>query len=88
MIKTCEYCDENFEARDNRNKYCSVKCHNKRNYATYKELCRQRDLFASEWNCFKGSREVGLVCGHGIYEKTDARTSKFADEAYTAGKNI
>ena len=49
---------------------------------------RSVECFRGFADCFKGSREVGLVCGHGLYEKTDARNSKFADEAYTAGKNI
>ena len=38
--------------------------------------------------CFKGSIERSVICGHGLYEKEDARTSHFAADAYELGKTV
>lgn len=49
MIKACAYCGKDFEARDDRSKYCSVKCRNKRNYTVREVQQRQRETFVREW---------------------------------------
>ena len=49
---------------------------------------RAAECFRGFADCFKGSIERGVIYGHGLYEKTDARNSKFAIEAYKLGKNV
>lgn len=49
---------------------------------------RSVECFRGFADCFEGITERGVVYGHGLYEKKDARDSKFAAEAYELGKNI
>ena len=49
---------------------------------------RSVECFRGFADCFKGSVERGVICGHGLYAKEDARTSHFADEAYELGKTV
>lgn len=49
---------------------------------------RSVECFRGFADCFEGSIERGVVYGHGLYEKKDARDSKFAIEAYELGKNV
>ena len=49
---------------------------------------RAAECFRGFADCFKGSVERGIIYGHGLYERTDARNSKFALEAYELGKNV
>ena len=49
---------------------------------------RALECFRGFADCFKGSIERGNICAHGLYAPTDARQSKFADDAYELGKGI
>ena len=49
---------------------------------------RAVECFRGFADCFDGITERGVICAHGLYEKNDARTSKFADEAYELGKSV
>ena len=49
---------------------------------------RSVECFRGFADCFKGSIEGGVIYGHGLYEKTDARQSKFAEDSYIMGKNV
>ena len=49
---------------------------------------RSVECFRGFADCFKGSIERGVIYGHGLYEKTDARQSKFAEDSYIMGKNV
>ena len=48
---------------------------------------RSVECFRGFADCFEGSIERGVIYGHGLYEKKDARNSKFAVEAYELDKN-
>ena len=47
---------------------------------------RSVECFRGFADCFEGSPERGVIYGHGLYEKTDARQSKFVEDAYIMGK--
>lgn len=49
---------------------------------------RSVECFRGFADCFKGSVEKGVVYGHGLYGKDDAKTSAYAKEAYEMGKNV
>lgn len=47
---------------------------------------RAVECFRGFADCFKGSVEKGVLCAHGLYQKDEAKTSKFANAAYELGK--
>ena len=49
---------------------------------------RSVECFRGFADCFQGSVERGVIYGHGLYEKKDARNSDFADDAYKMGKAV
>ena len=49
---------------------------------------RSVECFRGFADCFKGSRERGIIYGHGLYAKDDAKTSAYTKEAYEMGKNV
>ena len=46
---------------------------------------RSVECFRGFADCFKGIKEKGVIYGHGLYEKSDASKSNFAQEAYEMG---
>ena len=49
---------------------------------------RSVECFRGFADCFKGSRERGIIYGHGLYAKDDAKTFAYTKEAYEMGKNV
>ncbi len=49
---------------------------------------RSVECFRGFADCFKGSCEKGVVYGHGLYAKDDAKNSPFAKQAYEMGKTV
>lgn len=49
---------------------------------------RSVECFRGFADCFQGSREKGVIYGHGLYAKEDAKSSSYAEEAYVMGKNV
>ena len=38
--------------------------------------------------CFEGSKECGIICGKGVYEKGEIRDTPYMQQAYEMGKSI
>ena len=49
---------------------------------------RSVECFRGFADCFQGSVEQGVIYGHGLYAKDDAKTSPMAEEAYKMGKGV
>ena len=49
---------------------------------------RSVECFRGFADCFQGSMEKGVLYGHGLYAKDDAKSSSYAEEAYVMGKNV
>ena len=49
---------------------------------------RSVECFRGFADCFKGSVEKGVIYGHGLYAKDDAKSSAYAREAYEMGRSV